>query len=151
MNSTVKTILLWVLILIAAVVLYNFVERGYQVAPAMITLTEFMNKVDAGEVRDVTIRGSNLTGHLRDSSEEFRSVIPSEYAAMYDRLTQKAVDVKIIPQNTNPWLSFLPTSLLIGGAILWFAISVVVLVLVVDLSRFVKRELLRSSGRPSTT
>ena len=152
MNSTVKTILIWVLILVAAVVLYNLVERGSGGVQTMLTFTEFMNRVDVGEVRDVTISGSNLTGHLTASpNEQFRTVIPSDHATIYDRLTQRSVNVAIIPPDTNPWLSYLPTSLLIGGAILWFAISVVVLVLVVDLSRFVKRSLLQSSGRPSAT
>lgn len=152
MNSTVKTILIWVLILVAAVVLYELVERGSVRTTTLLTLTDFMNKVDAQEVHDVTIRGANLIGHLKGSpAEEFRTVIPPDYAAVYDRLIQKSVYVQIIPPDSNPWLSVLPTSLLIGGAILWFAISVVVLVLVVDLSRFVKRQLLRSNGNPSTT
>ena len=152
MNSTVKTILIWILILVAAVGLYNLVERGTYKRPAMLTMTEFVNKVDAGEVRDVTIQGTNITGHLNSEPfESFRTVIPPDYTTIYDKLVNKEVRVQIVPPETTPWLNALPTSLLLGGAILWFAISVVVLVLVIDLSRFVKRELLRSSGRPSTT
>ena len=150
MNSTAKTILVWVLILVAAVGLYNFVERGTRYSPTLLTLTELIDKVDRYEVQDVTIRGSNLVGHLKGNpSTEFRSVIPQEHSAIYDRLTSKSVDVRIIPEGANTWLEFVPASLLIAGSILWFAISVVSLVLLVDLSRFIKRELTRS--RPSTT
>jgi ATP-dependent Zn protease len=150
MNSTAKTILIWVLILVVAVALYNFVERGTAQSPTLLTLTELMEKVDGNEVKDVTISGSNLVGHLKSNpSAEFRSVIPEDYAPIYDRLAGNAVNVTIIPPDANSWLSFVPASLLIAGAILWLAISVVILVLLVDLSKFVKRELGRS--RPSTT
>jgi ATP-dependent Zn protease len=152
MNKTVKVILNWVLILVLAVGLYTFVERGTQRVSTQLTLTDLMEKVDREEVRDVTIRGSNLVGHLKDdASTEFRSVIPPDYTTIYDRLTSKSVNVKILPPDVNPWLGVVPTSLLIGGSILWFAISVVILVLLVDLSRFVKRELARSAGRPSAS
>ena len=67
------------------------------------------------------------------------------------RLTRFETTVDGRFYTPNPWLGVVPTSLLIGGSILWFAISVVVLVLVVDLSRFVKRELGRSGSRPSTS
>ena len=61
MNSTVKTILIWVLILVAAVGLYSFVEHNSSPG-AMLTLTDFLNKVEAGQVEKVEINGSNLKG-----------------------------------------------------------------------------------------
>ena len=61
MNSTVKEILLWVLILVAAVGLYNFVEHSSSPG-AMLSLTDFLNKVEAGQVAEVEINGSNLMG-----------------------------------------------------------------------------------------
>jgi cell division protease FtsH len=126
------------------------VERGTYVSPTQLTLTELLQKVDANEVRDVTIRGTKVVGHLKDNpSREFRSVIPQDYSTIYDRLTANSVLVQIIPPDTNSWLGFVPASLLLVGSILWFAISVVILILLVDLSRFIKRELARS--RPSTT
>jgi cell division protease FtsH len=152
MNSTVKTILVWVLILVTAVVLYTMVERGTAKPRAQLNFTEFLQRVDSGEVHDVTIRGSLLTGHLKSNpGEEFRTVIPQEYSRVYDKLTDKLVSVRITPPDSNSWLeNSIPTWLIIGGSILWFAISFVVLVLVVDLSRFVKRELARTRTNPST-
>ena len=152
MRSTTKTIFIWILILVAAVGLYNIVERRTGYSPQLITLTELITRVDADEVLDVTIQGSNLRGHLKAKpSEEFRSVIPPDYSTIYDRLTDKRVNVKILPPNSNSWLRDIPVWLVVAGSVLWFAISVVVLVLVVDLSRFVKRQLARSGGNPSTT
>jgi cell division protease FtsH len=155
MRSTGKTILLWVLILLVAVGLYNFVEKGRGSSPAQLSFTAFMSKLDADEVRDVTISGSNLTGHLKATpSVEFRTVIPDNYSPIYDRLTSKSVNVRINPAVSNPWLENslmgLPAWIILARGILWLVISAVILVLLVDLSRFVKRELTRSRGNPST-
>ena len=108
MNSTVKTILIWILILGAAVALYNFVEKGTGGSPTKLTLTEFMDKLGAEEVKDVTINGSNLKGHLKEKpTEEFTSVIPQDYSTIYDKLTAAKVNVTIIPPDANPWLAML--------------------------------------------
>jgi ATP-dependent Zn protease len=103
MHSTVKTILIWVLILVVSVALSNLVERGTGVSPMQLTLTELLQKVEANEVRDVTIRGANVVGHLKGNpSTEFRSVIPSDYSTIYDKLTAEPVSVSIIPPDANP-------------------------------------------------
>ena len=107
MNSTVKTILIWVLILVAAVGLYNFVEHGGSSASASLDLTEFLAKVDAGEVAEVTINGSTVAGKLRTGNAEFKSTIPQDYSTVYDKLTAKNVKVNIIAPDQNPWLAML--------------------------------------------
>jgi cell division protease FtsH len=154
MNKTVKVILMWVLILVAAVGLYNLVEHGGSPATSTLNFTEFLNKVDRGEVASVVVSETNLTGTLKNN-EIFRSTIPDDYTAVYDKLTSRNVRVTIIPPERNPWYGAtalgLPAWVILVGSILWLAISLVILVLVVDLSRFVKRELARTSGNHSTT
>jgi hypothetical protein len=63
MNQTVKTILVWMLILVAAVGLWNFVEHGRS-APPELSLTEFLSRVDNGDVAEVKVDGSSVTGKL---------------------------------------------------------------------------------------
>ena len=147
MNSTVKTILVWVLILVAAVGLYNFVENSSPHAQSL-TLTELLNHVERGDVADVVIDGSSLTGHLKSNREIFQSVVPADYPALYDRLTARQVPVTIMPPNGRAW-TFETPSLLVLTSLLSTVISVVVLLLVVDLSRFVKREIGRIGRSPS--
>ena len=66
MNSTVKTILIWALIILAAVGLYNFVESKNSAATHKFNLTELLSKVKAEptEVAGVTIEGTRVTGKL---------------------------------------------------------------------------------------
>ena len=108
MNSTIKTILSWVLILVAAVGLYSFVEHNSSPG-VMLTLTDFLNKVEAGQVAEVAINGSNLRGRYTagGSNAEFRSTIPPEYFKIYDTLVAKGVIVRIIPPDRNPWSAIL--------------------------------------------
>jgi len=106
LNSTVKTILIWVLILVAAVGLWNFVEHG-RTGPPLLPLTDFLAKVRSGDVADIKISGANVTGHLRPNNEDFRSTIPVEYSTIYDQLTANNVKVTIEPPDQNPWLAML--------------------------------------------
>jgi len=149
MNSTVKVILVWFLILVAAVAVYSFVERAGESRTQRMDLTDFLAKVDQGQVAEVEIAGSQLKGRLVVNDEPFTSTIPEGYAPIFDRLTREGVQVTILPEQRNAWIGSVPTVLVITGLLLWIAISLVVLVLLVDLSRFVKRQLSRSGGNPS--
>jgi len=106
MNPTVKTILIWVLILVAALGLWNVVEHGRTSAP-MLTLTDFLSKVDSGSVAEVKITGSSLTGRLRPSNEVFRSTILPDYAAVYDKLIKAKVQVTVVPADQQSWFAAL--------------------------------------------
>src|SRR5678816_2554531 len=64
-------------------------------------------KVDAGEVADVTITGSNVRGHLTTGNTEFTSTIPQDYSTIYDKVTAKVPKVDIIAPDQNPWLAML--------------------------------------------
>jgi cell division protease FtsH len=106
LNSTVKTILIWILILVAAVGLYSFVEHNGNKNAQELDLTAFLTKVEEGQVLDVEITGSQLKGTLTDNTA-FTSVIPQDYSTVYDKLTAKNVKVKINPPDPNPWLGML--------------------------------------------
>jgi cell division protease FtsH len=99
---------IWVLILVAAVGLYNFVEGHNKEKEGVLTLNEFLNKVKATptEVADVTINGSSITGKLTNGSA-FTSTIPANYPAVYDELTKANVKVTVFPPDPNPWLAML--------------------------------------------
>jgi cell division protease FtsH len=108
LNSTVKTILIWVLILVAAVGLYNLVENRGNSGKSSLLFNEFLAKVDEGQVGDVRINGSNVEGHLTtNNNEAFVSTIPPDYSTVYDKLAAKNVKTTIIPPDQNPWLAML--------------------------------------------
>ena len=120
MNSTVKTIVVWGLILVAAVGLYQFVEHGTVSPTHMINLTEFLRSAQSGEVRSVVIRGSQVTGRRADNTS-FLTTIPAESSAIAERLVAASVAVTIAPEDKNPWIALLlswavPSLLVLGCA-----------------------------------
>jgi cell division protease FtsH len=105
LNSTVKTIVIWVLIIVAALGLYQFVELN-EVKPKELSLTEFLSEVADGKVATVTITGSRVEGEFT-SKEKFISTIPKEYPAIYDSLRANNVNLKVVEPDPNPWLAVL--------------------------------------------
>lgn len=77
MNSTAKTILIWIAFILAAVLLYKFVARNGE-AERRIAYSEFVDSVQQGVVLEVTIVGDDIRGTMKSSTgrdpERFRTV-----------------------------------------------------------------------------
>ena len=123
MNSTVKQILIWVFMITCLVFLWQFVVKGTGASQEKnISLTQLLNDADQGKVAEVTVNGSEVTGHYRDDPKnQFHTTIPANYPDMYKTLREHGVNITIKDQNSNAWLGFLiqlaPFALLLG---LWF-------------------------------
>ncbi len=93
MNSTVKTIMFWVFILICLMLLWGVVQRGTNMGKdTEVTYSELLDKIAAGQVQDVTIQGTELHGHMKASpKEQFHTTIfPST-----DELVKELHDNKV--------------------------------------------------------
>ncbi|HEY3704849.1 MAG TPA: ATP-dependent zinc metalloprotease FtsH [Terracidiphilus sp.] len=78
MNSTVKTILFWVFILVCLMMLWAVVSKSTSMGKtAEIGYSDLMDKIDAGQVQDVVIQGTDLHGHLKGAKDEFHTQIAS--------------------------------------------------------------------------
>ena len=122
MNSTVKTVVFWVVIGLSALLLWTVIQqgRGGQ-KDKEVNFSQFMSDVNAGNVRDVTLDGQQVHGKLRDGSA-FHSTVPVNYPDMYKTLNDKGVSVNIKDVNSGSWpLQLLGTwaPLILLGA-LWF-------------------------------
>ncbi|HEY0161714.1 MAG TPA: ATP-dependent zinc metalloprotease FtsH [Edaphobacter sp.] len=122
MNSTVKQILIWVFMITCLVFLWQFVVKGTGAGQEKnISLTQLLNDADQGKVSEVTVNGSEVTGHWKDDKSQFHTTIPANYPDMYKTLRDHGVNITIKDQNSNAWLGFLiqlaPFALLLG---LWF-------------------------------
>jgi len=120
-NSTVKTIIFWVVILISAVALWQVVKTansGQKVQE--INFSRFMAQVDQGAVKDVTISGQEVKGKLADGSM-FHLTAPSNYPDMIKELQQKNVSITVQDVSNSSWgwliNLFAPLALL---AALWY-------------------------------
>ncbi len=120
MNSTVKTIVFWVLIAVSAVLLWHLVVRagGAGVQEREISFSDFMKQVDSGKISEVTILGAEVRGKFRDENAVFHTTVPTNYPDMITVLRQKDVSIKVKDVQGGTWSSWLlglaPVLLLIG-------------------------------------
>jgi cell division protease FtsH len=118
LNSTAKTILFWVLILATAVLLYNVVQHTTSRSSQVFPFSRFLQEVERGNVKDVTIADSDITGHLNGTGETFKTVMPMDYPELINMLRDKQVQITGEKPSQSPWLaalvSWAPFLFLIG-------------------------------------
>jgi cell division protease FtsH len=120
-NSTVKTVVFWLVIVLSAFLLYQVVRSssGGQ-KDAERNLTQFQSDVNQGNVQEVTINGQEVRGKYRDG-KGFHVTVPPTYPDMYKMLQDKGVNVTVRDISSGGWPSWLfnlaPIILL---AALWF-------------------------------
>ena len=121
MNSTVKTALLWLVIIVLVFLLWNLFQTT-KGASEQIPYSVFIDRVNAGQVDKVILRGDEARGETRPTApggkHEFHLNVPSNYPAMYDLLKAKNVTMEFEPQHDAPFvnalISWLPIVFLIG-------------------------------------
>jgi cell division protease FtsH len=119
-NSTVKTIVFWLVIVLSAFLLWEVVRAsnsGQKEKPT--NLTQFLNDVDQGNVKEVTITGQEVRGKYRNDSG-FQLTAPANYPDMIKTLRDKGVNINIRDINSGSWtwlINLAPLALL---AALWF-------------------------------
>src|SRR6266550_4826842 len=87
LNSTVKTALLWVVIIVLVFLLWSLFKTT-QGTSEKIAFSTFLDRVNANQVEKVTIRGDNIHGEFRPTlpggKRDFETSAPTNYPAMYD-------------------------------------------------------------------
>jgi len=104
MNATVKAIVSWVVLLATVVLLYNVFTNRPSGKLTELTFSKFLEEVGDKNVKRVRIIDSDLTGEFI-SGGSFKTVIPADYPALYDKL--QGVDMRIEHTSPNPWTTTL--------------------------------------------
>jgi cell division protease FtsH len=127
-NSTVKTIMFWAFIVICLVLLFGVVQKSAVMGGKEqdIPFSAFLEKVQQGQVNDVSVQGMEVHGHLKGDGKEqtqFHTEVPNNYPNMYDLLNAAKVQTTIKDAQGN---LFWPILLQIGPLVLilgiWFFI-----------------------------
>ncbi len=104
MNPTLKTIMLWLSLLMVIFLAWHFAQ--FQRKDSNWKFSEFMAQVDAGAVKDVTVTGNEIRGRTT-AGESFRTFAPSGYEKLMDALLQRKVLVTVQPDQTPAWANML--------------------------------------------
>jgi cell division protease FtsH len=119
-NNFGRNLALWVIVALLLVALFNLFQpnSSNRQAGQQVAYSDFLNEVNGGRVRDVTIQGRTLTGQLSDG-RSFSTYTPED-PTLVSKLTDKGVRVVARPEESdvNPLfhylLSWFPMLLLIG-------------------------------------
>jgi cell division protease FtsH len=121
-NSTVKTVVFWVVIGLSALLLWQVIQSSRsQTKDTEENFTVFMSEVEQGKVREVTVDGMQVRGKHVDNSQ-FHTTVPANYPDMIKTLRDKGVNLTFRDVNSGSWpLQLLGTwaPLILLGA-LWF-------------------------------
>ena len=122
MNSTVKTVAFWLVILLSGVLLWKVVQAGGAGAKeSPVTFSQFMQDVDHGDVSDVTMIGTEVHGKYKSGKGAFQTTVPANYPDMIKDLRDKGVNISVKDNSGNGWPTYLLNlSPLILFAALWF-------------------------------
>jgi cell division protease FtsH len=95
-----RSLFIWLLIGIMIILLFNLLNTPKKIQEEMI-YSDFIVKVNEGQVEEVTIKESGITGRLKDGTK-FRSFMPDDPDAI-KALKEKGVKIKVSPPDQNPW------------------------------------------------
>jgi len=120
-NSTVKTVVFWLVILLSAFLLWQVVKGANAGQKEKeVNFTQFMSDVDQGNVKEVTITGMEVRGKYRNDNSGFHTTAPANYPEMIDRLQQKNVTINFRDINSGSWTWLINLAPLVLLAALWF-------------------------------
>jgi cell division protease FtsH len=72
-----------------------------------VSLSEMENDAINGKISDVTIVGTEITGHYKDGKEMFHTAVPQGYTTYVDELRNHGVNVSSKDQQSGLWISVL--------------------------------------------
>jgi cell division protease FtsH len=115
-NSTVKNLLFWMVLIVVVVLIWNF-STTFQKGDRTISFSDFIQWVDSGQVASVTITGNEVTG-VTKMNENFRTYAPTQYDNLAGKLIDRNIAVTAKEPTASPWTSLLfswaPILLMIG-------------------------------------
>jgi len=104
-NSTVKTVLFWLLIGVSALLLWQVVKSAREgQKDAELKTSQFMGEVEQNNVQEFTVDGMEVRGKLKNGSA-FHTTVPPTYFTpeMFKSLDSKGVNYGFRDANGGNW------------------------------------------------
>ena len=91
MNSNIKTIIFWAVLVCVAIVLWAVVKNNKGRPEKQIMFTEFIKQLDENNIKNVTITGNEVKGDFVNENASFRTLKPPNYPDFYKMLLDKKI------------------------------------------------------------
>src|SRR5215471_12300918 len=120
MNSRAKNLLFWVVVGLFMILLFNLFSVPTHPSEEEVIFSDFMAKLDKGDIERVIIKSSHISAILKDKTRI--RTYSAEYPELVKVLREKGVQIEAKPPDESPWyITFLvtwgPFVLFLG---LWF-------------------------------
>ncbi len=115
MNVRVKNLLFWVLVGVFMIFLFNLFSPPTQAPHEEVIFSEFMAKLDKGDVEKVLLKGNHINAVLKDSTRI--RTYAADYPDLVNVLREKKVQIEAKPRDESPWYF---TFLLTWGPLILF-------------------------------
>ena len=118
MNSIYKNVGIWLVICLVMMFLFHLFNQT-KPPKKEITYSQFRQEIERGGVKSVILQGKRITGSYVDESGDFKTLAPPDDSELIPLLMKNKVDVKVLPEDDNPWyltalISWLPMIFLIA-------------------------------------
>jgi cell division protease FtsH len=119
-NSRMKNMLFWLVVGLFMILLFHLFQAPTQSLEEEVIFSDFMTKLDKGEVAEVTIKPNMINGVLKDGNK-FKTYTV-EYPDLVKLLRDKNVKILAKPPEESPWyIAFLVTwGPFVLFLVLWF-------------------------------
>ncbi|MFQ5521718.1 MAG: ATP-dependent metallopeptidase FtsH/Yme1/Tma family protein, partial [Candidatus Methylomirabilia bacterium] len=115
MNRFHRNLAVWMVVGLMVILLFNLFQ-AHQPAREEIVFSEFLQRVEAGEVKEVTIRGNSVKGRFADHTPF--STYTVDYPDLVKMLRDRGVTIRVKPPDAGAWygvfLQWIPMLLFIG-------------------------------------
>lgn len=98
--NTYRSLFIWLMIGIMIILLFNLLNAPQKTQEEVI-FSEFMTKLEADQIDEVTIKESSITGRFKDGTK-FKSYSP-DYPELINTLRTKNIKITVKPPDQNPW------------------------------------------------
>ncbi|MBN1197129.1 MAG: ATP-dependent zinc metalloprotease FtsH [Candidatus Aminicenantes bacterium] len=110
-----RGLLFWVAAFIMIILLWNLLSDVSSGGVEKLNFSQFMAKVEKGEVINAYLSGNTVSGKLTDPAGtgnvlRYEAAVPVNYPDLIDSLRKHGVNIEIEELNKNEWLSILLSS-----------------------------------------
>ena len=101
MNQFYKNLALWLVIGIVLIALFNMFNQPLN-PQSEVVFSDFMDKVEQGQITEVVISGDNISGKYMDGNA-FQTTAPPKDPDLIKSLRQKKVRIVVVPPEQTSW------------------------------------------------
>jgi len=115
-NTTLRSLLFWAVLVVVGVLIWNF-STDFQTRDTALPFSEFVAQVEQGQVDTVTLTGNEIAGVLKNG-DRIQTYAPPQYEGLANTLLERDVQITAKEATASPWAtlmySWAPVLLIIG-------------------------------------